>query len=306
VRWQPHTNVIRSGRAWVGWPRSRWQKELKLSADQFRLVLLKAAAAGLIYRCQMLRGGLNVLHIALTDECILKLVNGVEPLTPVREKPLTPVRGKPLTLYKNPKKEPGESTKIATDFAVASSESEKTIEKSSGNVVLFPGQGGPMNKLSADIGKKFADASSYAQKIDTLKPDRTASLVQAWRGSTKATVTDKMAGQLKYLLKTRPNALKIVRFALKNWGDLTYRAEKHHGAFKSPSAPNLGYLVKFAHVAVELMNQAASKPVVVVAPPVQSIAQTAPVKVKVKPATFAEILAIEAELEALEALKAAS
>jgi hypothetical protein len=88
-------------------------------------------------------------------------------------------------------------------------------------------------------------------------------------------------------------------FALANWFDVTYAAEKQ-GAFKSPDHPEIGYLVKYQHVAVTLWLKSKLKPAKLAPKVVQTIAQ--PQKFKDPPVTLAELLAMEAE----EELKAAS
>ena len=63
-----------------------------------------------------------------------------------------------------------------------------------------------------------------------------------------------MLGQFKHLIKALPEgkAPEIVAFALHRWFDVTYRAKEKHGAFKCPDVPQVGFLLKFANVAVDL------------------------------------------------------
>jgi hypothetical protein len=194
--------------------------------------------------------------------------------------------------------------KVATASAVAVQDDEsieKSFEKNVGNVVAFPGQGGPVSTV-AEIAKKFAEAKP--KPIDMLKPDKVSSLIAVWQADaaekkiTAPPFTGKEKGQLGRLIKIWPadKAPAILKYVLKEWGLFTYEAQSVASAFKCPENPTVGFLVKYQHVAVDVWKKrplANTKGAPVAA--VQSIAQPT----KDKPITFAEIQALEeAELKA--------
>ncbi len=269
VRWQSKTRIIKDGRRWVAWPSATWMKDQCLSRDQFRLVLEKVTRDPnlLVLRRQGLRDGLNVLHLALSDNCLHQLINGPRALTQAGAEPLTQVGAKALTLYKNPKKEPGEEPeeKIASAFGVASlapqkeseegspeEEKKEKKEKNSTNVIPFPVDQGGLPVAEANLAIEAKIAADATKAINILHPDSVAALVPIWTGATGEFVTMKMRGMLKNLIKklAPATAPELVDYAVKHWGDIVYEAEGNHGAFKCPDKPNLGFLLKFAHVAV--------------------------------------------------------
>lgn len=298
-KWQFHTNIVRDERRWVAWTYAQWAKALNISYTQFKYMIEKPRARELLVREQHQRHGKNVLFIRFTDQCLVDL------LLPNSEMGKSAQLGEGQncpTLYKNPKKEPGDRTKVATASAVAVQDSD-SIEKSFGNVVTFPGQGGPVSTVD-EITKKFAEAKP--KPIDTLKPDKVSSLIAVWQSDaaekkiTAPPFTDKEKGQLARLIKIWPadKAPAILKYVLREWGLFTYEAQSVASAFKCPENPTVGFLVKYQHVAVDVWKKrplAKTKGAFVEpAPSVQSIAQPA----KDKPATFAELLAIEEELKA--------
>jgi hypothetical protein len=327
-RWQPHTHIVRDGRRWVAWSRARWEQELHLTPQQFRLVLEKLSncETPLILRKRYLRHGKVTMHLALSDECIIILANGPKhPNGSGSKHPNGSGSKHPNLLYKNTKKEPKDRTKTASGFAVAIPEAGKTDKISGenkacipkaygyhhedgGKIIPFPkGQGGPDMSTTSEIGAKFAAVPKKA--IDTLKADKVASLEFVWcegfknLGHVAPAVTSKVRGQFKHLIKVFPagQAPGVLAYALEHWFDVTYAAEKHAGAFKSPEFPEIGYLVKFQHVAVELWLKSKAAPKATKSAPavtnfpVQSIAQEPAIDPDDKPMTFAELQAMEAE-----------
>lgn len=95
-------------------------------------------------------------------------------------------------------------------------------------------------------------AVDATKPLKVYHPDSITPLEPIWTGATGESVTDQMRGMLKNLIKklepgTAPDLLK---YALKHWGDMVYEAEANYSAFKCPDKPVLGFLLKFAHVAV--------------------------------------------------------
>ena len=106
---------------------------------------------------------------------------------------------------------------------------------------------------AAEIGAKFAAAKP--KSIDTLKPDKVYALVAVWQSSGQIVpgFTKKELGQLKYLIGKWPEgkAPEILAFVLSHWYEMTDAVETHT-TFKSPASPDLGYLVKYQNIAMNL------------------------------------------------------
>jgi hypothetical protein len=275
VRWQPHTRIIRDGRRWVAWSRARWEQELHLTPQQFRLVLEKLAGCEppLILRKRYLHHGKATMHVALSDECAIRLVHGLKHPDTIGSKHPDGIGSFHPDVYKNPKKEPGESTKLAVGFAAANSEKVCIPEKNSypeevGNVIILPkAQGGADMTTAAEIAAQFAAAKP--KPIDTLKPDKVASLVSVWQQSGKLvpSFTKKDLGQLKYLIGKWPagKSPEILQFVLGHWYEVTEAIETNTTKFNSPASPDLGYLVKYQNIALTCFlkskMKAASSPI---------------------------------------------
>jgi hypothetical protein len=290
-RWHSYTKISRDGQKWVALTRVEWEAELGCSPKQFRLVLEKMTARGLIVRERHRYKGVVTMFLRPSDEAYLSVIKGQ---TELAQKGQTGMAQKGQSYIYNPDIKPGEETKAATGVAAPE------------NVIPFPDQGGSkMAHKAEDVIKGVELKKKKPIPIDTLKPDKVESFVAVWRkafiemGKTAPAITMKMRGQIKQLLAKWPDgqALKLFDCALKNWGEFTYRAEKNYGAFKSPDLPQMGYLLKYAHVAQDLVVKAKAAEVMMKQQaPVQTIAPTEPVK-KYKPATLEEIMAIDAEFE---------
>lgn len=299
-RWHGYTKVTFGGQKWVALTRSEWANEMGCSLTQLIYTLEKLGRKGLILREQHRYNSTKaVLFVRPSEKALLAMF-----ATPGCGTSAIPGSGTTATPYINPSKKPGEETKTANGSAVASGE-EGCISgvpgypESTGNVIPFPNaQGGAGMPTAHEIAAGFV--ASAKKPIDTLKPDKVDSLVHVWREHSKEAgkvaphFTGKARGQLKHLIKTWPKdqALEALAFALANWFDLTTAAEKE-GAFKSPAQPELGYLVKYQHIALTLFlkGKAKGKPEPVVKP-VQSIAPVLDKDADDKPATAEDFDAI--------------
>lgn len=322
------------GHRWVAFTHERWSTKTGFTVNQIRRILTALGhKKKYIVREQHRYGNKVPNFIRVSAECIEALC-----AAQVAQKCGAQAAQKCAALYKTKDINEGKK-KIATGFAVATPEAGLPGKASGGdkscilpasgypeetgeaaNVIPFPGQGGPDMTISTSKEVAAGFAAAKLKPIDTLKPDKVATLVGVFRehfkkiGHVAPAVTNKARGQFKHLIKVLPDgkALEIFAHALANWFDVTYAAEKQ-GAFKSPEYPELGYLVKFQHVAVDVWQKAQAKAKVAVqqhqpAPdPVQTIAQKSKPVVNgydpdAKSATLAELLALEAE----EELKVAS
>ena len=318
-RWYGYTKVVFDGQKWVTMTRAQWEGELSCTQKQFRRVLekLSRGEVPVIVKERHRYKGLVTLYLRPSDETYLAMMKGQ---SEVAQKGQTGMAQKGHSYIENPSSKPEKGTKIATGSAVASPETICLPGKIGypgevGNVIAFPnGQGGPdmLKTTGAEVAAKFTAAKP--KPINMLKPDKAASLMAVWKASLKAgqaapAHTQKVQGQLNYLIKTWPagQAPAIVAFVLQHWFEMTEAAETHAGAFKSPSSPEIGYLVKFQHIAMNLWLKSKMKPAPSPKPApkpkvVQPIAQPEPAK---KFVTMEEILAMEAAEEAAK-LKDAS
>ena len=92
-------------------------------------------------------------------------------------------------------------------------------------------------------------------------PTPASTLETLWREARpSAPITAKMRGQFRHLVRTlrEGEAERVVRFALAHWPRVVRAAEKHHGAFKSPNVPQLGFLVKHIEAARTLIARASN------------------------------------------------
>jgi hypothetical protein len=320
-RWHSYTKIKRGGHKWVTLTRAKWEAELSCTQKQFRRVLEKLSRGDVpvIVKERHRYKGLVTLYLRPSDETYLAMLKGQSEVaqkgqTEVAQKGQTEVAQKGQ-FYIEPEYKPGEETKTATGFAVADP-GKACISEETGyhhevgttdNVIPFPGQGGPDMKTGAEVAAGFAAAKP--KPIDMLKPDKIDGLIHVWQKSGKPmpTITMKVRAQLKHLIKVRPEgkAPEILSHALANWFDVTNKAEIDAGAFKSPDQPQVGYLLKFQHIAVQVWQKAQAKSVAKPKPvssSVQSIAQAPSMAEQHKPMTVEEMLAIDAE----DDLKAAS
>jgi hypothetical protein len=342
MRWTNITDIVRDNHKWVALSYERWAKELDCSFTQFKYLLEQMVADEKVVRAQYMFKGKKVLHVRFTDECFQALISKDAPIKqmgkgtkqmgttgPTHVGTTAPTQvGESAQMLYNSESKLRKSTQIATGFAVATPEAEK-FDKTPGEednacnsknsgyhpevgkiIPILNGQGGPAvmataNEIAAGI------LASSKKSIDTLQPDKVASLVWVYRqgmiekGLTVPTITDKMYGQLKTLIKALPEgkAPEIVAFAVDNWGDFTYEAKSECAAWDCPQQPAIYFLLKYQHVAVDLWKKslakaAAAKPVI--KSPVQSIAQKpAEPADDDKPMTWEQLQALEAaELEA--------
>lgn len=227
LRWHRYTKVRHGGDRWVTLTRAQWQVELDCSLKQLRRVLATMEARGFIVREQHGFAGKVSLFVRPTEALLRVAVGGavggaaggaaagaaggaVDAQGPTQAGPPGPTRASPAgPTLQTFRIKPMEETKIAC---------------------------GP---------------PAAAAPAPTPAPARAATKVAAlealWREARpSAPITHKMRGQFRHLVRTlrAGEAERAVRYALAHWPAFVRAAEKHHGAFKSPDLPHLGFLVK--------------------------------------------------------------
>ena len=103
--------------------------------------------------------------------------------------------------------------------------------------------------------------ASAKKPIDTLQPDKVASMTHVWnngfKGKIAPYVSTKVRGQFKHLIQTWPagEAPAILEFIMSNWFDFCYAAEKGTNAQNMPDMPQIDRLVKHQQVGVTLYQK---------------------------------------------------
>lgn len=234
LRWHRYTKVRRDGHKWVTLTRAQWQVELDCSLKQLRRVLATMEARGFIVRGQHGFAG-KVSLFARPTEALQRAV--LDEQGPTRAGPPGPTWASPAgPTLQTFRIKPIEETKIASGRPAA-----------------------------AALAPTPALTPTPPQK-PTSTPASTATQVAAlealWRDARpQAPITQKMRGQFRHLVRTlgAGEAERAVRFALAHWARLVRAAERHHGAFKSPDTPQLGFLVKHIEAARGLLENRSHK-----------------------------------------------
>jgi hypothetical protein len=111
------------------------------------------------------------------------------------------------------------------------------------------------------------------------KPAHEMSLVILWqqtlaelKGLFVGPFTNKQRGQLKQFAKLCPpgKAELVLEHTLHHWLVFITAAETHAGAYKTPASPEVGFLLQYAGIAINLWHKHVTKPKFV--PTVQLIA----------------------------------
>ncbi|TAJ84554.1 hypothetical protein [Reyranella sp.] len=114
------------------------------------------------------------------------------------------------------------------------------------------------NQKPIEVTKIASGPPAAAAPAPTPTQIKVPALEALWREARpSAPITKKMRGQFRHLVRTLRvgEAERVVRFALAHWPAIVRAAEKHHGAFKSPDVPQLGFLVKHIEAARGLMGE---------------------------------------------------
>ena len=221
--WTNFTRIVRGGVKWVALTYAQWAEELAVSYTQFKYLLEKAAAAGLVVPEQHRFRGLKVLFVRLSDGTRAAIAQ-----TGLGKSAQTGL-GKSAQTIRNSNQKPVEVIKIAS--------------------------GPPAVAAPAPTPAPMPASTPSTTKV--------AALEALWREARpSAPVTQKMRGQFRHLVRTLPQgeAERAVRFALAHWPRLVRAAEKHHGAFRSPDLPHLGFLVKHIEAVRGLMGRCSQPP----------------------------------------------
>jgi hypothetical protein len=316
------SEVRRGGRPWTCHSRQEWAEATGTSLKKVKADLDKLSALDLIVREGHLFNNRRVLFLTPTAKCLMLVgrlarwmtkrtdlegPHGDEGEGPAGTGPQVPEGTDEDIIKKVLEKDTRESR--AAGAATPSGGSDKKEEEDKGHapgVVMAIDQGGSsMN--AAEVAAK----ANTPKSVDMLQPDEVASLDYVWRvgfrkrGTTAPAITRKARGQFATLIRNWPTGMApaLLEFALINWVDVREDAEARFSAFNSPLEPELGYLVRYAHVVTDLFRKGGSAPAEADPPPIKPIPRSVEKKLPPKPAaaekavTFEEMLAIEAEMD---------
>lgn len=330
MRWYQYTKVVHGGHKWVSMTRAEWGKELHLSPQQIRLVLEKLSAAGLIVREQHRFKGSTPLFVRPTEKCLsLFLIGSGHPTKVGLEDP--PCGGLKHPTHLKPHKKPEGKPKDASGFAVASLE-EKKEEEDSGKKEESDDVVGAVDAL-LDVKTTLSHAQEIEKDFETMpelrapNSDKVSTLMAIWKDECKAKglppaeVDGSMCDDLVKIISTIEVGFAplILTYAIRHWNEFSVLAEKSHGAFMCPKAPDLGFIAEFGQAVWTLVHRDAD-----IYKNAYTAAKAAQLDVKVsketvenavdkpitgakiqeleaeqsKPATLAELLEIENELKA--------
>ena len=234
LRWHRYTKVRHGGDRWVTLTRAQWQVELDCSLKQLRRVLATMEARGFIVREQHGFAGKVSLFVRPTEALLRVAAGGAgggagRAQGPTRAGPPGPTRASPAgPTLQTFRIKPMEETKIAC---------------------------GPPAAAAPAPTPAPTPASTPAPARAAAK---VAALEALWRDARpSAPITHKMRGQFRHLVRTlrAGEAERAVRYALAHWPRVVRAAEKHHGAFKSPDLPHLGFLVKHIEAVRMMMDK---------------------------------------------------
>ena len=303
--WWKHTKsgVVVDGERWLYGGYEHWALDTGMTADQVKHGLNRLREAGLIETKFMKRGPGRMLHIRVLSRLIkLKLADEGEPAITPAQTAITPAQTA-IT--------PAQTAITPAQTAIAPVHIEEQGETHGGTQgetapdtdVIGSYEPGTVSKVHEEenmgSAKELLKSLSKDQPVSSEKPavlwcqivsEKTGGFVALSTQDTNA-----LWGMLKKVPKDK--VADFLKFILTRWDDFVIKVQSDVGAepiasgpFKgtqpskpwTPLKPNVGYLSKYAEAAIGFWHDTtaqpqtpakAPKPVAVVHPQVQSIAQ---------------------------------
>jgi hypothetical protein len=301
------------GHEWIAHPRQKWAAKLQFTPDQLRLVLEKLTKKGFIRRCQRRYGDLFPVHVTFTRKYAgeLLLCGELGPLEykkPGAKAGLAHPTGatspegdganSPTLLYKSLKSQKETPTaafaSLTQDGLGQDHESESGMDDRENPITEVDDE--PMISAS-EIVKKF-DELAQLRPADSATP-----AIHVWKAECAkrnfivSYFTAKEKAQLANIVRSVPAGagLEFIQRIIRQWADFVYEAEKNHGAFKSPSEPNVAYALRFINAGFNLPEETPPKSVLqaIAAAPKYAPHFVNPEKPAPKKMTMEEFMAIE-------------
>lgn len=280
--WTPKATVEIEGHLWIAKDRQTWQLQAKLTRNQYdRALAYLRHELKFVELKQAFFGGKNITHVRLTDrakarlEAAFSMQNEKPDEKPGEKLHIKKVQEPVITGKKDCGLTPAVSTEVCVKF------SAKDVIASKGSPALLKKQTlTPLDKLQ----QVWRDGISEAY------------------GDFVPAFTQQQIGQLKNFAKkcpSSPDSETVLRYALSHWSLFVQIATNEAGAFNLPTKPQLGPLLKFAQVAINMViqknqTQPQAPKFAPVVQPVQTFAMTGqqPSGPHAEKATLEEVMAI--------------
>jgi hypothetical protein len=284
--WMPRATVRHGGYTFVAKSREEWAVEAGISFDQCKRAMAVLCSLGLVATEQHKFGGRNITHVRVTGRALALLPAAAERCTSA---PLS-------TRRYDRERQQGEDGVLAHAGGLGTDSSRDSGRKNSAQPQsgLHPAEPGKPCKAEA----KFSTEGG-------VNPDSIAALEEIWQsgvaesyGGFVPSWTSKERGQMGHFRKVCPPdaAVPVLEACLGDWALFAAMAKSDAGAWNLPSRPTVGFLVKYAGVAVNLW-QAKTKPKVPPTPKLKPQQTSAP-SVE-KPAPGEEKVSLEMVMAAL-------
>jgi hypothetical protein len=285
--------VLRDNFLWIAKTAEEWQQECCISVRAVRDAIALLESSGVIERKSMRFRGIKMLHIRATritgDGCLQNLENLIEHLPPISEKSGTP-SGSPNGHHSEPICTPSKDGFVQdahpglyAAYKCDTGSTQQNLGTKEKNLALPKKQATEPSSQSPKITPETEDKVKFgntaAQILAHYKHTNSGEagdapkspaqkMIAIWRDvvpkhcSTVKMVgafTVKDQGQLARLYKAwLPNSEELLTFILSEWVEFIKYCESTAGAFKSPIAPAIGYLVKYKSEAMNywLLNSA--------------------------------------------------
>jgi len=245
VYWDKHTKIVEDGVRWTGKSKEEWVLDAGLTSRKYDRAVAILKDADLITAKQMYWGTRKKVFLGLTP-WVKDAIKAVGHGNLV-----------PRHLAKNGNLVPKHLAKNGNYIRYG--RLRKILEiKNCSLPLAAPNSETSMKPHGKSVAQLLADGGSGV--VTTHKPDSIAALEAAWRKGVLGFVpplTLQARGQLKHFIKACPpgTAEAIVEHVVSDWVGFTSAAKTDAAAFNIPTKPQLGFMLKFAGVAIAMHSK---------------------------------------------------
>ncbi len=222
--------VFSNGKRWLAKSAAHWNDELGFSQKQAHRCIKLIEKKGLIQTMIKKFDGSPTTHIALTDHGLTFAKGQLGfPKSPIEVNGFT-LAGKSITEIT-----PENTAKTTTYSAGEPADPILPLESQDNQM----GENKSTVKVNSKMGKLWME------------------LVPVHYPQYSKTLTKKELGQLKQIqTKVGERTLHLLEYVAQNWWRLIFKAQSDCGASSCPSVPDIAFLAKYFHLAIELMETA--------------------------------------------------
>lgn len=256
--WMRKTKIRHGPHMWVVMSREEWLEETGCTVNEHKNAVGRLKALDLVVIETHLFRGRTRSFMRLSDGVLEHIETGSGWLSTA---PAGWLSGTPTESL------PGEPTYIDPTGLKEVKKGDKEV---SGETPLAPPITVPKQGGSEDM--KAAEALNQMKAKKLLhKPDSVQQLGFLWKGTVAevyetpmVNLSAKSLGQLKHFKNACPEgtAASILSWVIHNWIEFVKAAETDAGVKNTPSKPDVGFLLKYASVAVSVADQSTPKAVV--------------------------------------------